>query len=151
MVYSKKGEYDQLHIVTDNPTKSEQNQWRGFLGVASTKCSCGEICIISTNSHKFCKFCQLKISGAIWSNNYIWWLTILQNLTMKCFTGPSLIQPQRSNPEFLGQVWTHHSNFIQIWILNMMRYFKQVTNLTGIKVVTFWPLVTKLFQSKPWK
>ena len=40
----------------------------------------------------------------------------------RCSTGRSLIQPQRSNPEQLGHVWTQHSSLIQVWIWIVIKY-----------------------------
>ena len=59
-------------METINPTKSEQNALSGFSGVARTKCSYCVTFKIPIKTHNFSKICDMI--------NYIWWLTILQNL-----------------------------------------------------------------------
>ena len=54
--------------------------------------------------------------------------------------GYSLIRQQRLNPKQLGQVWTNHSNLIQLWTLITIRYLTHDKNFTRIEVITFWPL-----------
>ena len=46
-------------------------------------------------------------------------------------------------PYTVGQIWTLHWNFIQLWILIMIWHLTQDKNLTRIKLVHFWPLVLK--------
>ena len=64
----------------------------------------------------------------------------LHKNSIKGFTRCNLIRPWRSNPEQLGQVWTHHSNLTQLGILITIRYLTQDKKVTITKVFTFWLL-----------
>ena len=52
-----------------------------------------------------------------------------QNIT-RCSARGSFIRPQSSNPERLGQVWTQHSSWIQLWIWIVIKKLKQHRFLT---------------------
>ena len=49
---------------------------------------------------------------------------------IKCFAGCSMIRPQWSNPEQLGQVWTQQSNLIQLRVWILIKYLTEHKILT---------------------
>ena len=54
--------YDQVHMVTNNPTKFEWNPLSGLRGVASTKSTVAYVQKKSTKSHNSCKICRIKMA-----------------------------------------------------------------------------------------
>ena len=70
--------YDQLHMATNNPTKFEWNPLSGLGGVASTKST---VAYVQKNQQS--PITRVKFVESKWRYNmmnYIWWLTIPQNL-----------------------------------------------------------------------
>ena len=56
-------QYDQLHMVTNNPTKLEQILLSCFRGVVSTKCFYSVTCVNLKKSVNICKICWIKMAA----------------------------------------------------------------------------------------
>ena len=81
---------------------------------------------ITGNREMFALITQYSLE---WLRIYSWTLNTLLNVLIlnktRCSAERSFIRPQRLNPERLGQVWTQHSSWIQLWIWIVIKKLTQ--------------------------